>query len=407
MNYNVNSFDEHLFWLMLFYVTFPLFPAAFIHFTYDFIGRDSHRIPWMVTGVCLLEMIVMGILCLTSSEEKAVAIPVEFLDFAYVAFEGSPAMEVMKLVVLATAYIVILPALGLIVRSYRAGNRAAGPILIGAMLFLLSGINDTLVETHVYSFLFLAEYGGLFLILGMAYAMIEQMAKNQQEMNQARALSAIGRMATEVVHDLTTPLDAIKLAASIAKADGNGSDTQEQYLSMIEKETRRLSDLSFDILQFANKDRPLAKQSVDLNPYMQEVMRLIQGDFDKHRISLRYSSNYDGPMSIDSDAFKRVILNLAGNARESLVDSSASQPELVISVEKLHRKLLLSFRDNGPGIPETVLKQIFEPFSTFGKANGSGLGLAISKQIVNRHGGAISCKSTPAQGADFQITLPA
>jgi hypothetical protein len=156
MNYNVSRFDEHLFWLMLFYVSFPLFPAAFIHFTYDFIGRDSHRIPWMVTGVCLLEMVIMGILCLTSSEEKAVAIPVEFLDFAYVAFEGSLAMEAMKLVVLATAYIVILPALNLIVRSYRAGNRAAGPILIGALLFLLSGINDTLVETHVYSFLFLA-----------------------------------------------------------------------------------------------------------------------------------------------------------------------------------------------------------------------------------------------------------
>jgi signal transduction histidine kinase len=176
---------------------------------------------------------------------------------------------------------------------------------------------------------------------------------------------------------------------------------------MIEKETQRLSDLFFDILQFVNKDRPLAKQSVDLNPYMQEVMLLIQGDFDKQGISLRYTSNYHGTALIDSDAFKRVILNLAGNARESLVQSSVSQHELVISVQKQPRQLLFHFSDNGAGICEDLLARVFEPFTTFGKANGSGLGLAISRQIVNRHGGSISCKSTPAQGADFQIILPA
>jgi signal transduction histidine kinase len=291
-------------------LSITLYVAVF--HAYMYVRRLGNRTNLSFAAVCLLEMVIMLILCLASSEEKEVAIPAGFQDFVYVAFQGSPAMEAMKLVVFSTAYAIILPALSLIIRFYRAGNRAACPILIGALLLLLSGINDTLVETRVYSFLYLAEYGGLFLILGMAYAMIDTMAKNQQEMNQARALTAIGRMATEVVHDLTTPLDAIKLAASIAKTDG--LDTQEKYLSMIERETRRLSDLSFDILQFVNKERPLAKQAVDLNAYMQEVMLLIRDDFDKHGINLRYTSNYDGPVLIDSDAFKRVILNLAGNA---------------------------------------------------------------------------------------------
>jgi len=407
MNYNVSEFADHVFWVMAIYVSFPLFPAAFIHFAYDFTHQDSRRVPWLMTAVCALEVLAMAGLSLVSEHEVPVAIPVDFLNFSYVAFQGSPAMEAMKVVVILTAYIVILPALVLILRSYRSGNSAARSILIGALLFLLCGINDTLVEMRVYSFLYLAEYGGLFLILGMAYAMVNRMAQKQQEFNQAKALTAVGKMATEVVHDLTTPLDAIKLAASIAKTDSHASDSQERYLSMIEKETKRLSDLSFEILQYVNKDRPLEKRRIPLDQYMQEVIFLIQGDFDKDRIRLDYISHYAGLADIDPDAFKRVVLNLAANARESLRRFSSGRPEFVISVRKQARQLVFSFSDNGAGIPEDALGLIFEPFTTFRKSSGSGIGLAVSKQIVNRHGGSISCTSTPNQGATFRIILPA
>ena len=406
MNYNVGSFADHLLWIKLFYFTFPLFPAAFIHFVYDFTGQKSHKIPWIVTTACLFEMLIMGILVLISSQEKEVTIPVDFLDFAYTSFQGSSVMEAMKILLMLTAYIIILPGLNLILRSYRAGNTAARPILLGALLFFVCGVNDTLIEIRVYSFVFLSEYGSLFLILGMAYALINQMTQTQQEMSQAKALTAIGKMAAEVVHDLTSPLDAIKLAASIAKTDSNGSDTQKKYLSMIEKETRRLSDLSFDILQFVSKERLLTKQTVNVNEYMQEVSFLIRGNFDKHHIGFRYISHYNGDALINPDAFKRVILNLAGNARESLVQHPVDQPEFVITVHKQARHLVFNFSDNGSGIPEDARRDLFEPFSSFGKTYGSGLGLAISKQIVNRHGGSISCKSTLKQGANFQIILP-
>lgn len=407
MNYNVSTFDEHVFWIKAVYISVPLLPAAFIHFSYDFTDQDSRKVPWIVTGICLLLMLITGIISFVSSQEKPVTIPVDFMNFNYVAFQGGPAMETIKILVLASAYMIILPSFNLIFRSYKSGNKSARPILIGAMLFLICGINDTLIETQTYSFLYLGEYGGLFLILGMAYAMINRMADKQQEMNQARALIAIGRMATEVVHDLTSPLDAIKLAASIAKTNGNGSSgIQARYLSMIEQETRRLSDLSFDILQFVNKERPLAKQSINLNEYMLKVIFLIQGEFDKHHIGLRYNSHYEGNVILDPNAFERVILNLASNARESLVQYASGKPELIISVRKQPRHLLFDFSDNGPGIPEEVLKLIFESFTTFGKTNGSGLGLPISKQIVKRHGGSISCQSIPQQGATFQIILP-
>lgn len=407
MNYNVESFDGHVFWVKLFYVTFPLFPAAFIHFVYDFTDQGSRKIPWMLTGFCGLEMFIMGAISLFTSREKPVYIPVDFLPFSYVSYRGGGLAESMKTLVVFSAYLIIVHGFIMIVRSYRAGNRAVRPIFIGALLFFLCGINDTLIEARVYSFVFLAEYGGLFLILGMANALINQMVQTHQEMSQINVLSAIGKMATEVVHDLTSPLTAIKLAASIAKQDGS-PDIQEKYLSLIESETKRLSDLSFDILQFVNNKGALSKQTVDLKAYMQEVCFLLQGDFTTHKIGFSSALDYDGPVSLDPDAFKRIIINLATNARESLSSHLAinPKPEFSIRVHKQAKHIVFTFSDNGPGIPDHVNEHIFEPFTTYGKKFGTGLGLAISKQIADRHGGTMTCHSILHEGTSFCISLP-
>lgn len=406
MNYNVSTVEQHLFWVRLFYFSFPLFPAAFVHFTYDFTQQSSNRIAHIMTAFCFVEIVAMGILFTLDTNVKVILIPLHFVDFSYVGFRGGLLMEAMKILVIASAYVIILHGLLLIVRFYRSGNKVALPILYGAALFFLSGINDTLIELRVYSFLYLAEYGGLFLILGMAYAMINQMREAQQEMNRTRILTAMGKMATEVVHDLTTPLDAIKLAASIAKQDNNGSDTREKYLSLIEQETRRLSDLSFDILQFVNEDSSLAAREIMLDDYMEEVVFLLHGDFEQQGIRLSYQSEYEGSLFIDPDAFKRVILNLASNARESLSHNAVEQPELNISVYRQARQLVFRFMDNGPGIPQQLAEHVFDSFSKSDHSHGTGLGLAISKQIVDRHGGILCYEPVGEQGAAFTVSLP-
>jgi hypothetical protein len=259
MNYNETSFQYNVLWIKLFYFTFPLFPIAFIHFVYDFTQQRSHKVPWVLTVGGIMTSIVMVIMFLSPSNEKPVLIPVDMLDFSYVAFQGSWPIEWAKILVLIAAYGITIHGLILIAGYYRSGNSFARPILIGALLFFLCGVNDTFIETRVYSFVYLSEYGGMFLIIGMALALIDQMVKTSQEMSQIKVLSAVGKMATEVVHDLTTPLDAIKLAASIAKKDGTGSDIQGKYLSMIEQETNRLSDLSFDILHYVKNDGNFSK----------------------------------------------------------------------------------------------------------------------------------------------------
>lgn len=408
MNYNTRDLSAHMIWVRLVYITLPIFSVTMIHFVYDFTRQPSHRVPWILTGAGLLTMAMMVVLFMTSSGETPVYIHTGMADFSYVAFRGNGLTEAAKIFLYVFTYGINLYGMALIFTHYRRGNSAAGPILAGALLFLVCGVNDTLIETGVYSFVYLSEYGGLFLILGMAVAVVNQMSQAQQEMSRDKVLSAIGKMATEVVHDLTTPLDAIKLAASIARENGNGSETRDQYLSLIEQETRRLSDLSFDILQCVNTDGTLAKQTVDLKAYMQEVCFLLQGDFKSHGIGFDYNLDYDGPVSLDPDAFKRLIINLASNAREILIQQGPgnTNPGFSIHVGKRARDFVFAFSDNGPGIPDHMKDHIFEPFATYGKPYGTGLGLAISKQIADRHGGTISWEPGNGNGTTIRVSLP-
>ena len=408
MNYNETSFHYNVLWIKFFYFTFPFFPVAFIHFAYDFTKQRSHKVPWVLTVGGIMASIAMFVMFLPPAGEKPVYIRVDMLDFSYVAFLGSRSIEWAKNLVLAAAIGITIHALILIAKYYRSGNTFALPIFIGGLLFFLCGVNDAFIETRVYSFVYLTEYGGMFLIIGMALALIDQMAKTSKEMSEIKALSAVGKMAAEVVHDLTTPLDAIKLAASIAKKDGTGPDVQGKYLSMIEQETSRLSDLSFDILQYVSNDGALSKKRVDLKNYMEEISFLLQKDFNRHGIDFRYVLDYDGPAHLDPDGFKRVIINLATNARECFGNHPGitQAPEFVIGVQKQAGQIVFTFSDNGPGIPDEIRQQLFEPFTSHGKKHGTGLGLAISKQIVDHHGGSITCESDMNTGTTFRITLP-
>lgn len=408
LNYTTAEFEENVVWIKLIYITFPVFPVTFIHFAFDFTRQPSRRIPWILSGAGLAVMIMMLAVLVFSPGETPVYIRVDMADFSYAAFQGSVMVEGMKILLILFTYGVNTYGIVLIFKHYRSGHRAAGPILAGALLFFVCGVNDTFIETGVYSFVYLTEYGGMFLIFGMTIALINQMAETHREMSQVKVLSAIGRMATYVVHDLTSPLDAIKLAASIARKNGNGSDIREQYLSMIETETRRLSDLSFDILTFVNNNGALNKQAVNLKAYMREVSFQLQEVFRSHAILFRCILDYEGTAHLDPDAFKRIILNLAANARECLSKHPSAQktPEFTLGVTKQAKHIVFTFSDNGPGIPGKIKPHLFEPFTSYGKTFGTGLGLAISKQIVDRHGGTISFESENGQGTTIRISLP-
>jgi two-component system NtrC family sensor kinase len=101
-----------------------------------------------------------------------------------------------------------------------------------------------------------------------------------------------------------------------------------------------------------------------------------------------------------------VLLNLFGNAVEVLLAHGIANPQIDVSarLDADQQWVVITIRDNGPGIHEKILTTLFDPFVTTQKRNGTGLGLAIVKQYITAHGGSIRVANE--HGAVFRITLP-
>ena len=107
-------------------------------------------------------------------------------------------------------------------------------------------------------------------------------------------------------------------------------------------------------------------------------------------------------LSIDPALMNQVMLNLLRNALDAVASTPNPRVEVVISVSDTHPYLTVS--DNGEGIPEKVMDNLFQPFYT-SKPGGSGVGLSICRQIVRRHGGELTIRSRVGKGTDAVITL--
>ena len=109
---------------------------------------------------------------------------------------------------------------------------------------------------------------------------------------------------------------------------------------------------------------------------------------------------------IDRQQIRQAMINLVKNAVEALQDNSEqTAPEITLSVETKINDITLSVMDNGPGWPEHLMGQLFDPYITT-KESGTGLGLAIVAKIIEDHGGTLSLASTQERGASIHITLP-
>jgi signal transduction histidine kinase len=175
------------------------------------------------------------------------------------------------------------------------------------------------------------------------------------------------------------------------------------------------------------KKAPAAKEPVDINLVIQEVLALTQPELQKNRVSLRTQFAVDLPTAPgDKIQLQQVILNLVVNAIEAMSGVTENQRELHVSSQKVieshsesgqetieakvasepgSTSLLISIRDAGPGLDPTELKHVFETFYTT-KSHGMGMGLAISRSIIEAHNGRLWVTANPPRGAVFQFTLP-
>lgn len=234
--------------------------------------------------------------------------------------------------------------------------------------------------------------------LGAAY---QQLQDNLERLRQAERLSATGKLAAALAHEIRTPLASIEGAAEMLDTDSVSADLRSEMTGILRKESRRLSRLLTDLLQYA---RPRAPEFgvADAGEIIASVSALASPSAAKHGVVLRFARSAQAlPFYCDAEQIKQVLLNLTLNAIQAIGEPG----EVLFDAEPSGTWMRLTVADSGPGIPPGERERIFDPFYTT-KADGTGLGLAVCSQIVNAHGGRLEVLNREPQGTRFVVEIP-
>jgi K+-sensing histidine kinase KdpD len=227
-------------------------------------------------------------------------------------------------------------------------------------------------------------------------------ARLAREMVQNERLSAVGRMASTIIHDIKNPMGTLRMYAQVIKkktGDTEASGLAEEIIRQID----RFVDMTQEVLDFSRGVSEIHIDEVGMDELMETALTFIEKDIGKRGITLVRNIEYTGLCHLDVEKMVRVFYNLAGNAADAMPEHGT----LTVRTAQCNGSVIIEFTDTGTGIPEEIRSRIFEPFFTHGKKHGTGLGLSIVKKIVDDHNGRLEVDSAVNRGTTIRILLPA
>jgi K+-sensing histidine kinase KdpD len=226
-------------------------------------------------------------------------------------------------------------------------------------------------------------------------------ARVAQEMVANERLSAVGRMASTIIHDIKNPMGTLRVYAQVMKKKSGNEEAAKLADDMIHQ-VDRFVNMTQEILDFSRGVSASNIQELEFEQVMSSVLDFIEKDLSKNNVQLVRSTQFEGKVKMDQDKMIRVFYNLASNARDAMPQGGS----LVVSTERSNGNVKIEFKDSGSGMPEDVKARIFEPFMTYGKKHGTGLGMAIVKKVIDDHNGKIEIDSEMGKGTTIRILLP-
>lgn len=225
----------------------------------------------------------------------------------------------------------------------------------------------------------------------------------QQDLVQANRLAILGQVAAGVAHEINQPLATIRAYADNAKVFLGRSKPEPvlENLDHIAGLTDRIATITEDLKALARKGRT-AEEPVAVREVIDGAILLLRS-----RFTGRLERLVIAPLPAGLQVFgnrlrlEQVLINLFQNALEAVEPRTDGRVDVTVEVHE--GTVLIAVTDNGPGLSDTILTQLFEPFNT-SKEKGLGLGLVIAKDIVSDYGGQLEVK-TDAGGASFRIHL--
>lgn len=233
---------------------------------------------------------------------------------------------------------------------------------------------------------------------------ITERKQAEKELLRANQMSVAGQMAVGLAHEIKNPLAGIKASAEVLSNELDLDAVDKDLFDRMIKEVSRMEQLLKNLLSYARPPQPQFDLA-ELNRLLEHTIKNVEvtaaKTAGKNITFVQDHANELQQLEMDSSQLQQVLLNILLNA----IDASPQDGRITTRTSTDGAKVKLEIEDNGNGMTEDTLKNIFNPFFTT-KSKGTGLGLSICHRLIEQHGGTIEVNSEIGKGTVFSIVLP-
>lgn len=300
---------------------------------------------------------------------------------------------------------------------FTAPETAIAPLVskdrvIGAVLADNLYSNTPIDDQALQTLETLARQAGLAIDNARTYQVL---LRAQSDLLAADRLVVIGELAARISHEIRNPLATIGGWAHNLQRYPHDPDSVTRKARIIVEEVNRLESLLTDVLGMA-KARPLNLEPQQINEIMERALLLAEAEIQANKAVVEKNFGDLPLVLVDRSRILQALLNLIRNGVQAMSNNpgghlslttriSAPPGSVIVAHPKAPSLIEIEIRDEGHGIPQKTLKQVFDPFFST-RLSGSGLGLSVTRRIVQDHGGEISVDSQPNEGTTFVLLLP-
>ena len=230
-----------------------------------------------------------------------------------------------------------------------------------------------------------------------------ELRRTQEALLQSEKLAAMGRLTSQIAHELNNPIYGIMNTLELLKTEVPPESKRRGILELSLSETVRLTEMLRSMLNFSKPEEE-KRAPIKINGLIEGILLVMDKQMRESNIRVTTAFSGDIPeITASTNQIRQVMLNMIKNAKESMPSGGTLFVRTMVGDG--HVRIII--RDTGVGIPEELKDKIFEAFfTTKQKIKGTGLGLSVCYGIVKDHGGEITVESEVGKGSTFIVSLP-
>jgi two-component system NtrC family sensor kinase len=244
---------------------------------------------------------------------------------------------------------------------------------------------------------------GIFKDLRERLRIERELQKMQEALLQSEKLAAMGRLTSQIAHELNNPIYGIMNTLELLKTEIPPESKRRRILELSLSEIQRLSEMLRNMLSFSKPEEE-KRRPIKINELIEGILLVMEKQMKESNIQVETSLDPDVPeIMASTNQMRQVMLNILRNAKEAMPKGGT----LVVKTVREGDRVMIHIQDTGIGIPEKVRDKVFEAFfTTKQKVKGVGLGLSVCYGIIKDHHGEIKIESEEGKGTTVIISLP-